>query len=528
MNFKILLLVSFIIFSLNKLTAQGNDPCSAVTLTIGVGGVCSNTAGTTVGATYSNNAANGGTPACAVPGRADVWYRIVLPNVAANMVITTTAGTLTDMGLSLYTTSNGLCSGTLTQVACDDDSGPGFMPGIVYCNPSLNAGSVIFIRLWSRGGVFGDPLSTGTFSICVYNLNVQNSSSTNCSGGTQVCNSNNFTGNNSGSGISELTGCNAGCLGGENNSSWYWINVGTTGNLEMTITPSNGTDDYDFAIWGPINSCPPVSAPVRCNYAAFPRAAGCGTNTNPTGMTAAGTNTTAAACDNRPYLSPLAVTAGQTYILLIDGFTPSSQQFSLSWGGTASLSCTPIVLPIELTNFSGRPYEKSNIIEWSTATEINNDYFTVEKSQNGIDFSILSTVKGGGMSNETKHYSTIDSNPTNGITYYRLKQTDYNGKFSYSEIISIENKFGGFSVNNVHPNPTTTDINFDFYSPISGIVNVQILDYTGRVVVEENMTVGEGKTSLNAKMAELAKGIYSLKVSFEQTGYSSVNMVIKQ
>jgi hypothetical protein len=55
-----------------------------------------------------------------------------------------------------------------------------------------------------------------------------------------------------------------------------------------------------------------------------------------------------------------------------------------------------------------------------------------------------------------------------------------------------------------------------------------LLDYTGRVVLDDNMVITEGKTSLNAKMGELAKGIYSLKVSFDQTGYNSVNMIIKQ
>ncbi len=57
---------------------------------------------------------------------------------------------------------------------------------------------------------------------------------------------------------------------------------------------------------------------------------------------------------------------------------------------------------------------------------------------------------------------------------------------------------------------------------------MQILDYTGRAVWNENIPVTEGQTNLNAKMEELAKGIYSLKVTFDQTGYSSVNMIIKQ
>ncbi len=520
-NKKLLALLSILVFSLTCFS-QGNSPCTATPMTVNSGAVCGTyTAGTTVGATYSNNAANGGTPSCASPGAPDVWYSFVAPP-SGIIQIYTSSGTITDGGMALYSSSNNLCSGTLTSVACDDDSGPGTMPQIGGCG--IIPGNTYFLRFWRWGGS-----GTGTFNICFWDsYNEDASTSANCAGGTQVCNNNSFTGNSAGGGNTELTSCNAGCLGGENNSSWYWINVGTTGNLEMTITPSNGTDDYDFAIWGPLTACPPATTPVRCNYAAYPRSAGCGTNTNPTGLSATGTGTSASACQDRPYLTPLAVTAGQIYVLLVDGFTPSAQPFTLSWAGTAGLSCTPVVLPIELINFSGKPYGKQNIIEWSTATEINNDFFTLEKSNNGIDFEILTTVKGAGMSSETKNYIATDQNPFSNITYYRLKQTDYNGKFSYSEIIAIENTDGGFAISNIHPNPTNNDIRFDFFSPISGTIKVQILDHTGRCVWDENMHVSEGQTNLNAKMGELAKGIYSLKVTLNQTGYSSVNKIIKQ
>ncbi|MCK6648345.1 MAG: T9SS type A sorting domain-containing protein [Bacteroidia bacterium] len=520
-NKSVLFLFSLLVYNL-ACFSQGDSPCTATPVTINAGAVCGTyTSGTTVGATYSNNAANGGTPTCASPGAPDVWYSFVAPS-SGIIQIYTSSGTITDGGMALYSSSNNLCSGTLTSIVCDDDSGPGTMPQIGGCG--ITPGNTYFLRFWQYGGS-----GTGTFNICFWDSYDEDATSiTNCAGGTQVCNNNSFTGNSSGAGNTELTACNAGCLGGENNSSWYWINIGTTGNLEMTITPSNGTDDYDFAIWGPVNACPPATAPVRCNYAAFPRAAGCGTNTNPTGMTAAGTGTSASACQNRPYLTPLAVTAGQIYVLLVDGYTPSAQPFDLNWGGTAGLSCTPIVLPIELINFTGKPYGKSNIIEWTTATEINNDYFTLEKSLNGIDFDILTTVKGAGMSSETKNYVVTDPNPFSNITYYRLKQTDYNGKYSYSEIIAIENSYEGFAVSNIHPNPTNSDLYFDFFTPTSGVINIQVLDYTGRIILEENVSVVQGKTNLNTKMGEFSKGIYSLKVTFDQTGYSSVNMIIKQ
>ncbi|MBL7888337.1 MAG: T9SS type A sorting domain-containing protein [Bacteroidia bacterium] len=192
----------------------------------------------------------------------------------------------------------------------------------------------------------------------------------------------------------------------------------------------------------------------------------------------------------------------------------------------AAQSLTP--LPIELISFTGKNLGKRNLLEWTTATEHNNDFFTLERSKDGYNFETLSVIDGAGSSSSTINYNKYDESPFFGLTYYRLKQTDFNGDYSHSEILAIENSLDDIELSNVHPNPTSNDINFDFYSPIAGTIKVQVLDYTGRVVIEENMVISNGKTRLNAKMGELAKGIYSLKVTFDQTGYSSVNMIIKQ
>ena len=94
---------------------------------------------------------------------------------------------------------------------------------------------------------------------------------------------------------------------------------------------------------------------------------------------------------------------------------------------------------------------------------------------------------------------------------------------------SIENSLNenAVSLNNVHPNPTTDDVSFDFYSSQSGNLHIQILDYFGRLVDDEMQAVSNGSSVVNAKMEGLPKGIYSLKVSFDQTGYTSVTKVVK-
>ena len=77
---------------------------------------------------------------------------------------------------------------------------------------------------------------------------------TNCLGATTICSDNTFSGNSSGFGTQELNSSNDGCLSGEHQSSWYFFQATAAGTIEFTISPQNGTDDYDFAIWGPYPS----------------------------------------------------------------------------------------------------------------------------------------------------------------------------------------------------------------------------------------------------------------------------------
>lgn len=188
-------------------------------------------------------------------------------------------------------------------------------------------------------------------------------------------------------------------------------------------------------------------------------------------------------------------------------------------------STTP--LPIELLSFSGKNEGTKNKLEWSTASEINNDYFTIERSSDGIVFEFMESRDGAGNSTQIIEYYTHDLYPFVGQTYYRLKQTDYDGEFSYSSIISIDNKLDEISVSNVFPNPTTADLNFDFSSPVQGTVSIQIMDCIGRIVSDKTINVGEGKTSIVAEMNELAKGAYTLKIEFSEGDFKSITKIMK-
>ncbi|HRH67858.1 MAG TPA: hypothetical protein PLU53_16300, partial [Bacteroidia bacterium] len=106
-------------------------------------------------------------------------------------------------------------------------------------------------------------------------------------------------------------------------------------------------------------------------------------------------------------------------------------------------------LPIELLSFTAHSVDNGCKLEWVTATEINNDYFTLERSHNGKDFEEIRKLKGAGNASHILSYSSIDEHPFSGVSYYRLKQTDYDGHFQYSDLVPYMSGKNNFEFANV-------------------------------------------------------------------------------
>ncbi len=115
----------------------------------------------------------------------------------------------------------------------------------------------------------------------------------------------------------------------------------------------------------------------------------------------------------------------------------TSRSLTLPWIGAFELITA---LPIELMLFEGKKYATSNEFYWETASELNNDFFTLEKTNDGKEFETIGEKDGAGTSTDKSIYFMDDYNVRTAINYYRLKQTDYDGKFTYSELISIDNR----------------------------------------------------------------------------------------
>ena len=142
-------------------------------------------------------------------------------------------------------------------------------------------------------------------------------------------------------------------------------------------------------------------------------------------------------------------------------------------------------LPIELLSFSGTGSGKGNILNWVTASEKNNRYFNIQRSVDGNQFTTLGQVNGKGNSNTLTHYTYFDSLLSNSLIYYRLKQVDTDGDYTYSSIIKIElvNTEGRELI--VYPNPAYADIHI-LTDPV--VASISIYNVLGKKLMEEIST----------------------------------------
>lgn len=177
-------------------------------------------------------------------------------------------------------------------------------------------------------------------------------------------------------------------------------------------------------------------------------------------------------------------------------------------------------LPIELLSFDAIRVRGVVDLTWVTASEKNNDYFTIEKSRDGIQFEFVGKMKGAGNSSSVLSYDAQDIKPYEGISYYRLKQTDFDGKFTYSNLVKVDS----YTANDftVYPNPNNGD---DIYLNIPGkkdtelLITISTLD--GTMTYSKTMTAqndGNNMITLHPEI-RLTPGVYFITVTSNQISY---------
>ncbi|MGY3090755.1 hypothetical protein ACVWYF_003816 [Hymenobacter sp. UYAg731] len=210
------------------------------------------------------------------------------------------------------------------------------------------------------------------------------------------------------------------------------------------------------------------------------------------------------------YKAELGVTGAGPYVATRTGIT-SFSPFSVS-------SRVDGALPVELVSFEARRTGATVAVAWATASEKNSAYFTVERSVNGAEFEGIGTVKGAGASTQRLDYAFEDKTPLPGTAYYRLRQTDTDGTFSFAPVVAVKGTVAAQAV--AVPNPSTG--RFEIWTPAAEVVATEVTTVLGtRVNAAATATpAGTLRFDLSAQPA----GLYFVRLQLK-TGTQMVRVV---
>ena len=360
-----------------------DDSGGAIALTINSGTTCTTTTtGTSIGATQTLAAQSGyGT------ADDDVWYKFTATAVSLDMTVS--RGTMGDLVVEGFTSS-------LVSIGVIDGSTT--TESVSFTN--LTIGNVYYIRVYSFGSTVAKQ---GTFTICM-TTPTQPPVNDDASGAiTLIVNDPYINGTNDGatSSTTAPTPTGPSYYGGD---VWYKVVVPSGGTVQIRTAALVLTDIVVEVYTGT------ASALTYITY-----------------------NDDSSSVNTMSYISLTSRPQGETIWIRVWDYSGDEI-------GTFKIrATTPISLPIELLSFNGVSNKGYNSLYWSTASETNNDYFSVEKTLDGNNYSVVGVVNGAGNSQILNNYELKDFSVEKVINYYRLKQTDINGNYSYSNTISINN-----------------------------------------------------------------------------------------
>lgn len=178
---------------------------------------------------------------------------------------------------------------------------------------------------------------------------------------------------------------------------------------------------------------------------------------------------------------------------------------------------TASALPVTLTDFSGKNDKEEIALFWKTSSEINSNYYEIQRSRDGQNFSKIGNVFAKGTSALENSYSFKDIQPFKGTNYYRLSMVDLDGKMSYSKTVAINVKLThSFSAGYAKLFSETRKLNFSVNSDHAQHVRAAITDVMGRVYFTESLQLQPGLNSFNKTVPGFTKGIYYLKFSTDE------------
>ncbi len=202
---------------------------------------------------------------------------------------------------------------------------------------------------------------------------------------------------------------------------------------------------------------------------------------------------------------------------------PSDPTGSVMVSVTNGSGCTetftvpfPVCVPVELLYFTAEADNDANLLEWATATELENSHFEVERSIDGNKFEAIGKVDGAGTTVEEQRYSFVDASPL-AVSYYRLKQVDFDGTYEYTDVVVVNRKEAGKGIVEVFPIPTDNEVTVQYEVAANTDVTFTLTDVLGRVVSQQTIEANAGVNYHAIDMTNQSTGLYFITFSDGKT-----------
>lgn len=182
-------------------------------------------------------------------------------------------------------------------------------------------------------------------------------------------------------------------------------------------------------------------------------------------------------------------------------------------------------LAVELINFTATRVRDGVQLDWTTETEQDNEYFAVEHSTNGLDFTTLKNIGGAGTTQERHTYAYLHDTPANGTNYYRLRMIEFSGKTTYSDVV-VE-KFYAFGTITAFPQPAAEHATIYLNTDVNESATLQVHDFMGRMIHTENVTLTSGENLIDMNCSQWASGHYVIRISGAQLGEEVTRFTVR-
>jgi hypothetical protein len=175
--------------------------------------------------------------------------------------------------------------------------------------------------------------------------------------------------------------------------------------------------------------------------------------------------------------------------------------------------------PVKLTSFNGDYSNGVARLNWQTSQELNNDRFELYRSFDGNNFELATSIAGAGNSSVPKNYTYQDHINLDGNVYYKLKQVDIDGKFSFSNIIKLSSNDAKASFK-IYPNPVVNNFAASFSAPKSGVATLLIRNTSGQTVYKKSLSIVKGDNTVSIGAQQFSTGMYYINIINDEINYS--------